>query len=40
VKVLTGTELAEWMEPIPQNMYLPNVLWYPLAVDKARFAGE
>jgi hypothetical protein len=28
------------MEPIPQNLYLPNVLWYPLAVDKARYAGE
>ena len=40
VKVITGAELAEWMEPIPQNMHLPNVFWYPLAVDKARFAGE
>ncbi len=28
------------MEPIPQNLNLPNVLWYPLAVDKARYAGE
>ena len=40
VKVITGADLSEWMEPIPQNMDLPNVVWYPLAVDKARFAGE
>ncbi|MDH3600085.1 MAG: xanthine dehydrogenase family protein molybdopterin-binding subunit [Candidatus Tectomicrobia bacterium] len=40
VKVITGAALAEWMDPIPQNMHLPNVHWYPLAVDKARFAGE
>ena len=40
VKVIVGEELPEWMEPIPQNMRLPDVVWYPLAVGKARFAGE
>ena len=40
VKVIVGEDLPEWMEPIPQNMHLPNVVWYPLAVGKARFAGE
>jgi 2-furoyl-CoA dehydrogenase large subunit len=40
VKVIVGDDLPEWMESIPQNMYLPNVVWYPLAVGKARFAGE
>jgi 2-furoyl-CoA dehydrogenase large subunit len=40
VQVITGADLAEWMDPIPQNLHLPNVLWYPLAVEKARLAGE
>ena len=40
VKVIVGEELPEYMESVPQNMYLPNVVWYPLAVGKARFAGE
>ena len=40
VKVIVGEDLPEWMEHIPQNMHLPNVLWYPLAVGKARYAGE
>ena len=40
IKVIVGEDLSEWMEPIPQNMYLPSVVWYPLAVGKARFAGE
>ena len=40
VKVIVGEELHEWMESIPQNMYLPNVVWYPLAVGKSRYAGE
>ena len=40
IKVIVGEELSQWMEPIPQNMYLPSVVWYPLAVGKARFAGE
>jgi len=40
VKVIVGADLPACMEPIPQNLYLPNVRWYPLAVDKACFAGE
>jgi CO/xanthine dehydrogenase Mo-binding subunit len=40
VAVLVGDDLPHYMEPIPQNLYLPQVLWYPLAVGKARFAGE
>lgn len=40
VKVIVGADLPDCMEPIPQNLLLPNVLWYPLAVGKARFAGE
>lgn len=40
VAVLTGADVARMMEPIPQNIPLPNVKWYPLAVDKIRFAGE
>ncbi len=40
VRVLTGKDLVDHMEPIPQNLDLPNVVWYPLAVDKVRFAGE
>jgi CO/xanthine dehydrogenase Mo-binding subunit len=40
VAVLTGADVARVMEPIPQNIPLPNVKWYPLAVDKIRFAGE
>ena len=40
IKVIVGAELPDWMAPIPQNLHLPDVLWYPLAVDKARYAGE
>src|SRR5919201_2046603 len=40
VRVLTGAELAERLNPIPQNLDLPRVRWYPLAVDKVRFVGE
>ena len=40
VTVLTGQDLVQRMEPIPQNLDLPRVVWYPLAVDKVRFAGE
>ena len=40
VKVIVGADLPEWMENIPQNMYLPNVTWFPLAIGKARYAGE
>ncbi len=41
--VITGDEIVKWMEPIPQesDMFdLPNVRWFPLAVDKIRYAGE
>jgi 2-furoyl-CoA dehydrogenase large subunit len=38
--VLTGADVVDRMEPIPQELELPNVRWYPLAVDKIRFAGE
>jgi 2-furoyl-CoA dehydrogenase large subunit len=40
VAVLTGSDLVHRMEPLPQNLDLPRVVWYPLAVDKIRFAGE
>lgn len=40
VAVITGKELAEAIEPVPQNLVLPNIKWYPLAVDRIRFAGE
>jgi 2-furoyl-CoA dehydrogenase large subunit len=40
VAVLTGADLVKRMEPLPQNLDLPRVVWYPLAVDKIRFAGE
>ena len=39
-RVILGEELPEYMNSVPQNMYLPNVVWYPLAVGKARYAGE
>ncbi|GAA1512994.1 xanthine dehydrogenase family protein molybdopterin-binding subunit [Nocardioides humi] len=38
--VITGRELAEAILPVPQNLDLPEVLWYPLAVDKIRYSGE
>lgn len=41
VAVITGADIVEWMEPIPQEFLdLPDVRWYPLAVDKIRTAGE
>jgi 2-furoyl-CoA dehydrogenase large subunit len=40
VKVIVGDDLPAWMEAIPQNLHLPHVVWYPLAVGKVRFAGE
>ena len=40
VTVFTGAELVEIMERIPQELELPNVAWYPLAVDKIRYVGE
>lgn len=40
VAVLTGADLPKWMEPIPQELDLPDLIWYPLALDRIRFAGE
>jgi CO/xanthine dehydrogenase Mo-binding subunit len=40
MRVLTGAELAERLNPIPQNLDIPRVRWFPLAVDKVRFLGE
>lgn len=40
VRVITGAELRERIEPVPQNLDVPGIVWYPLAVDKVRFAGE
>lgn len=38
--VLTGAELARYIDPIPCYLDIPEVKWYPLAVGKARYAGE
>jgi 3-oxo-Delta1-steroid hydratase/dehydrogenase large subunit len=43
VAVLTGDDIVRLMEPIPQeqDMFeLPGVRWFPLAVEKIRYAGE
>lgn len=40
VAVITGQDLVEAIEPVPQNLNIPDVVWYPLAVDKIRYAGE
>jgi CO/xanthine dehydrogenase Mo-binding subunit len=40
VTVLTGADLVRMIEPVPQELGLPDVVWYPLAVDKIRYAGE
>ena len=40
VTVITGADLVQMMEPVPQELALPHVVWYPLAVDKIRYAGE
>jgi 2-furoyl-CoA dehydrogenase large subunit len=41
VTAFTGQEIQRWMQPIPQEFIdLPEVHWYPLAVDKIRVAGE
>lgn len=40
IAVLTGRDLVDLMKPIPQNLDLPGVVWYPLAVDKIRYTGE
>ena len=41
VTAFTGAEINHWMQPIPQEFIdLPDVHWYPLAVNKIRVAGE
>jgi CO/xanthine dehydrogenase Mo-binding subunit len=41
VAAFTGAEIQQWMDPIPQEfLHLPDVRWFPLAVDKIRVAGE
>lgn len=40
VAVLTGRDIPAYMDPIPQELDLPKVVWYPLAIDKVRSAGE
>jgi 2-furoyl-CoA dehydrogenase large subunit len=40
VAAITGADIVRMMEPIPQELPIPNVIWYPLAVDKVRVAGE
>jgi CO/xanthine dehydrogenase Mo-binding subunit len=40
VTVLTGQDLLERMEPIPQELPLPDIKWYPLVTDKIRYVGE
>lgn len=40
VAALTGRDVMQMMEPIPQDLPLPGVVWYPLATDKIRVAGE
>ena len=41
VAVITGADAIELMQEIPQDfLNLPDVHWYPLAVDKIRVAGE
>jgi len=38
--VLTGDEIAANCDPIRFGLKLPEVKWYPLAVEQARYAGE
>ncbi|MBM09456.1 MAG: aldehyde oxidase [Magnetovibrio sp.] len=38
--VLTGAELANHTDPIRFGLNLPNVTWYPLAVNMVRYVGE
>ena len=38
--VIVGTMLPDVIDPVPQNLDIPNVIWYPLALDKVRYAGE
>lgn len=39
VAVLTGADVAEWCEPFPVGVE-PDVRYFPLAIDRARFVGE
>jgi 2-furoyl-CoA dehydrogenase large subunit len=38
--VLTGAELEQGTRPLQQYLDTPHVRWFPLAVDRARYAGE
>jgi 2-furoyl-CoA dehydrogenase large subunit len=38
--VLTGAELEKETRPLQQYLDTPHVRWFPLAVDRARYAGE
>ncbi|MCH8198427.1 MAG: xanthine dehydrogenase family protein molybdopterin-binding subunit, partial [Proteobacteria bacterium] len=40
VAVITGEELAQATNPLMSGLNLPDVRRYPLAVDRARYAGE
>jgi CO/xanthine dehydrogenase Mo-binding subunit len=38
--VITGDDIVTRMDPIPQELEIPEVKWYPLVVGKIRVAGE
>lgn len=38
--VVTGEKMARDINPIRQGLKLPELKWYPLAVDMARYVGE
>ena len=40
VAVLTGDELRKGVASMQHGVDVPNVLWYPLAADVVRYAGE
>lgn len=40
VEIITGKDIVDAMEPIPQNLAIPDIVWFPLAVDKIRYSGE
>jgi 2-furoyl-CoA dehydrogenase large subunit len=40
VAALTGADLVRMIEPVPQELALPGITWYPLVTDKIRYAGE
>ena len=37
---VTGADLADSLRPLYHGVDLPNVRWYPLAVDMTRYVGE